>query len=55
MNKFNFLLYVFIQNLPNTTYQAFAAQTKLKDNFTEREVRKPMVNLETLDHVDMER
>lgn len=42
-------------NLPKTTYQEFADQTKLKKDFTEREVRKPMVNLDTLDHVDLER
>jgi len=44
-----------LQSVPLTTYQDFAEQTKLKKNFTEQEVRKPMVNLDTLDHLDMDR
>lgn len=42
-------------SLPQTTYQDHADQCKLKKYFTEQDVRKPMVSLDTLDNLDMER
>lgn len=42
-------------SLPNTTYQDHAAQVSLKKDFTEREISKPMVNIHTFAHANLDR
>lgn len=42
-------------SIPNTTYQDFSQQIFQKDDFTEQEPRKPMINSETVSHVDLNR
>ncbi|XP_013398605.1 protein C9orf135 [Lingula anatina] len=42
-------------SLPNTTYQDHAAQVSLKKDFQEQATSKPMVNLETFAHTNLDR
>ncbi|XP_046584545.1 LOW QUALITY PROTEIN: protein C9orf135-like [Haliotis rubra] len=42
-------------SLPMTTYQDHAQQINLRKNFEERETRKPMITMETLEHAHIDR
>lgn len=54
----DFVLYqiVFLlQSLNKTTYQDHAEQTFLKKDFEEQIPRKPMMNMNTLEHAHLDR
>ncbi len=42
-------------SLPLTTYQTLGQQSQLKDDFTEQEPKKYMINLETAGHMNLDR
>lgn len=42
-------------SLPPTTYQHMTSQSLLKDDFTEKQTTKPMVNQDTAAHVSLDR
>ncbi|KAK3090912.1 hypothetical protein FSP39_015675 [Pinctada imbricata] len=44
-----------MQSLPKTTYQDHAEQTNLKTDFQEQEVRKPMITMDNIDSVKLDR
>lgn len=45
----------FLQSLNKTTYQDHAEQTFLKKDFEEQIPRKPMMNMNTLEHAHIDR
>ena len=50
-----FYWFIRLQSLPKTTYQDHAEQTNLKEDFQEQEVQKPMISLENIGSVNIER
>lgn len=47
--------FIFLKSLNKTTYQDHAEQTFLKKDFEEQIPRKPMMNMNTLEHAHIDR
>ena len=55
MGVFKSSYFLFFQSLNKTTYQDHAEQTFLKKDFEEQIPRKPMMNMNTLEHAHIDR